>query len=52
MKTAVIIIDMQNDFFQKDPLKSVKPLLVEKINELTDLARIKGNTLIISLEGF
>ncbi len=41
MKPAVVIIDMQNDFFQEDPLKSVKPSLTEKINELTDFARLK-----------
>ncbi|MCK4730000.1 MAG: cysteine hydrolase [Candidatus Aenigmarchaeota archaeon] len=41
MKPAIVIIDMQNDFFQEDPLKSVKPSLVEKINELTDFARLR-----------
>ena len=41
MRLAVVVIDMQNDFFYDEPLKSLKTSLVDKINELTCLARDK-----------
>ena len=40
--TAVIVIDMQNDFFDDATLRAARPELVESINELIRLARSKG----------
>jgi len=39
MKPAIVVIDMQNDFFLDEPLKGIKASLVVKINELTALVR-------------
>ncbi len=39
MKQAVVVIDMQNDFFYDEPLKGIKASLVDKINKLTAFAR-------------
>ncbi|MEA2003825.1 MAG: isochorismatase family cysteine hydrolase [archaeon] len=41
MRPAVIVIDMQNDFFCDEPLKGLKASLVENINCLTLLSRDK-----------
>jgi len=39
MKAAIVVIDMLNDFFVKEPLKTQKPKLVLNINQLTKAAR-------------
>ncbi|MCK4808251.1 MAG: cysteine hydrolase [Candidatus Aenigmarchaeota archaeon] len=41
MKPAIVVIDMQNDFFEDEPLKGIKASLVAKINCLTAFARDK-----------
>lgn len=42
MKTALLIIDMQNDFFGSERLQSLKDELIEKINSLATIARKKS----------
>jgi nicotinamidase-related amidase len=43
MKPVVVVIDMQNDFFeQKERLLEQKDLLIKNINELTEQARNRG----------
>ena len=41
MKPAIIIIDMQNDFFEQEPLKSQRSKLVKNINQLLKSVRVK-----------
>lgn len=42
MKPAVVIIDMQNDFFMKKRLLEQKDSLINNINDLTSFARLKS----------
>jgi len=39
MKAALLIIDMQQDFFEKPALRALQPALVEHINQLVGVAR-------------
>jgi len=41
MQTALIIVDMQIDFFRRDPLKSIGRELVPAMNRLTSEARMR-----------
>ena len=36
---AILVIDMLEDYFSKDPLKSMRPELTRQINKLTEKAR-------------
>jgi maleamate amidohydrolase len=40
MKTALLIVDMQNDFFVKEEIIKQKEQLVKNVNELIDLVRL------------
>src|SRR5579863_7309947 len=42
MKTALLIIDMQNDFFESERLQSLKDGLIKNINTLIGIAREKS----------
>ena len=46
MRPAIVVIDMQNDFFQKKRLLEQKDLLTDKISELINLARKKNAPII------
>ncbi len=49
--TALIIIDMQNDYFLQESLVGQRSLLTEAINQLTSLARDQHCTIIWVIDG-
>lgn len=52
MNTALIVIDLQKDFFKQEPLLSKKDNLVAKTNELVSIARVNGVPVIWSFLKF